>query len=150
MQFSAVVWACWKAPLFNMSIRRAELCIARIKHVLYLGCFVTAVQGWGGIRGGTGGAQCTANGKRQRVGGALRYHGPWIFNSVSAVEQGGTLGGGALPPALSFLGCKATRVPLSIPSPLVTRGRVLKKAVKSTAYLFPASFISYRFNIILI
>ena len=23
------MWACWKAPLFNMSIRRAELCIAR-------------------------------------------------------------------------------------------------------------------------
>ena len=29
MQLSAAVWACWKAPLFNMYIRRAELCIAR-------------------------------------------------------------------------------------------------------------------------
>ena len=95
--------------------------------------------GLGGIRG-VRGAQCTANGKRQRVGGALRYHGPCIFISFSALEQGGTLRGGALPPALSFLGCKATLVPLSFPSPLVTRGRVLKKAVKSTAYLFPVPF----------
>ena len=95
-------------------------------------------------------AQCAAPALALAVGGALRYHGPCIFISFSALEQGGTLRGGALPPALSFLGCKATLVPLSIPSPLVTRGRVLKKAVKSTAYLFPASFISYRFDIILI
>ena len=40
-----------------------------------------------GVLGGTG-AQCTANGKRQRVGGALRYHGPCIFISFSALEQG--------------------------------------------------------------
>ena len=104
----------------------------------------------GVLGGGTGGAQCTANGKRQRVGGALRYHGPCIFFPLKALEQGGTLGGGALPPVLSFLGCKAGLLPLSFPSPLVTRGQVLKKAVKSTAYLFPASFISYRFDIILI
>lgn len=104
----------------------------------------------GGIRGGYGGAQCTANGKRQRVGGALRYNGLCIFFPLKALEQGGTLGGGALPPVLSFLGCKAMRGPLPIPSPLVTRGQIFKKAVKSTAYLFPASFISYRFDIILI
>ena len=102
-----------------------------------------------GVLGGTG-AQCTANGKRQRVGGALRYHGPCIFISFSALEQGGTLRGGALPPALSILGCKALLLPLSFPSPLVTRGQIFKKAVKSTAYLFSASFISYRFDIILI
>ena len=98
-----------------------------------------SVSGLGGIRG-VRGAQCTANGKRQRVGGALRYHGPCIFISFSALEQGGTLRGGALPPALSFLGCKATLVPLSIPSPLVTRGQIFKTAVKSTAYLFPVPF----------
>ena len=67
-----------------------------------------------------------------------------------ALEQGGTLGGGSLPPALSILGCKAPLLPLSFPSPLVTRGQIFKKAVKSTAYLFPDSFISYRFDIILI
>ena len=85
-------------------------------------------------------AQCAAHGKRQRVGGALRYHGLCIFFPLKALEQGGTLGGGALPPVLSFLGCKAVQVPLSFPSPLVTRGPVLKKAVKSTAYLFPVPF----------
>lgn len=151
MQLSAAVWACWKAPLFNMPIRRAELCIARALARPLNRLLRHGVSGLGGVLGGVrGGAQCTANGKRQRVGGALRYHGPCIFISFSALEQGGTLRGGALPPALSFLGCKATLVPLSFPSPLVTRGQVLKKSVKSTAYLFPASFISYRFDIILI
>lgn len=96
--------------------------------------------GLGGIRGGTGGAQCTANGKRQRGGGALRYHGLCIFFPLKALEQGGTLGGGALPPVLSFLGCKAGLLPLSFPSPLVTRGPKTKIAVKSTAYFFPVPF----------
>ena len=95
--------------------------------------------GLGGIRG-VRGAQCTANGKRQRGGGALRYHGLCIFFPLKTLEQGGTLRGGALPPVLSILGCKAGLLPLSFPSPLVTRGKIFKKAVKSTAYLFPVPF----------
>ena len=46
----------------------------------------------------------------------------------------------SMPPVLSFLGCKAVQLPLSFPSPLVTRGRVYKTAVKSTAYFFPCLF----------
>ena len=53
-----------------------------------------------GVLGGTG-AQCTANGKRQRVGGALRYHGPCIFISFSALEQG-DLRGCPAPSAIIF------------------------------------------------
>ena len=118
-------------------MRRAELCIARAL-ARPLNRLLRHSGSGLGVLGGTG-AQCTANGKRQRVGGALRYHGLCIFISFSALEQG-DLRGGALPPALSFLGCKATLVPLSIPSPLVTRGQIFKKAVKSTAYLFPVPF----------
>ena len=124
-----------------MSIRRAELCIARALAGPLNRLLRHGVSGLGGgIRGGYGGAQCTANGKRQRVGGALRYHGLCIFFPLKALEQGGTLGGGALPPVLSFLGCKAGLLPLSFPSPLVTRGPIFKTAVKSTAYLFPVPF----------
>ena len=85
-------------------------------------------------------AQCAAPALALAVGGALRYHGLCIFFPLKALEQGGTLGGGALPPVLSFLGCKAGLLPLSFPSPLVTRGKIFKKAVKSTAYLFPVPF----------
>ena len=95
--------------------------------------------GLGGIRG-VRGAQCTANGKRQRGGGALRYHGLCIFFPLKALEQGGTLGGGALPPVLLFLGCKAALVPLSFPSPLVTRGRLLKKPLNQRLIFFPCLF----------
>ena len=170
---SAAAWSCGQALLVHMSMRRAGLSIARIRHGFRLGCFVTAVVGCSGGSGGPAACICSAgiksdtpspqraSGRRQRrrtLGAGwvalvlLRNHRPQgvaahcaimglcIFFPLKALEQGGTLGGGALPPVLSFLGCKAALVPLSFPSPLVTRGQVLKKAVKSTAYLFPVPF----------
>ena len=58
--------------------------------------------GLGGIRGGTGGAQCAAHGKRQRGGGALRYHGPMHLFSFSALEHGGASRGFHAPSAINF------------------------------------------------
>ena len=54
-----------------------------------------------GVLGGTG-AQCTANGKRQRVGGALRYHGLMHLFSFSALEHGGASRGFHAPSAIIF------------------------------------------------
>ena len=54
---SAAAWSCGQALLVHMSMRRAGLSIARIRHGFRLGCFVTAVQGWGvlgGVRGASG------------------------------------------------------------------------------------------------
>ena len=67
--------------------------------------------GLGGIRGGVrGGAQCAAHGKRQRVGGALRYHGLMHLFSFSALEHGGASRGFHAPIAIIFgvQGCAAS------------------------------------------
>ena len=90
-----------------------------------------------GVLGGTG-AQCAAHGKRQRGGGALRYHGLMHLFSFSALEHGGA-SRGFHAPVLSFLGCKATLV-LFYPVPVGNTGTSFQKAVKSTAYLFPCLF----------
>ena len=61
------------------------------------------VSGLGGVLGGgTGGAQCAAHGKRQRGGGALRYHGPMHIFSFSALEHGGASRGFHAPSAIIF------------------------------------------------
>ena len=141
MQLSAAVWACWKAPLFNMSIRRAELCIARALARPLNRLLRHGVSGLGGVLGGgTGGRNAPPTASASAVAAHCDIMGLCIFFPLKALEQGGTLGGGALPPVLSFLGCKAGLLPLSFPSPLVTRGPKTKKAVKSTAYLFPVPF----------
>ena len=54
-----------------------------------------------GVLGGTG-AQCAAHGKRQRGGGALRYHGPMHLFSFSALEHGGASRGFHAPSAIIF------------------------------------------------
>ena len=67
--------------------------------------------GLGGIRGGVrGGAQCAAHGKRQRGGGALRYHGLMHLFSFSALEHGGASRGFHAPIAIIFgvQGCAAS------------------------------------------
>ena len=58
--------------------------------------------GWGVLGGGTGGAQCAAHGKRQRGGGALRYHGLMHLFSFSALEHGGASWGVSCPSAIIF------------------------------------------------
>ena len=128
---------CGQPKRLSIYPLQPPLSIARIKHGLCLGCFVTAFQGWG-VLGGTG-AQCTANGKRQRVGGALRYHGPCIFISFSALEQGGP-SGGALPQRYHFWGARLREYPFSIPSPLVTRGPKTKKPLNQRLIFFPCLF----------
>ena len=54
-----------------------------------------------GVLGGTG-AQCAAHGKRQRGGGALRYHGLMHLFSFSALEHGGASRGFHAPSAIIF------------------------------------------------
>ena len=96
-----------------------------------------SVSGLGGIRG-VRGAQCTANGKRQRVGGALRYHGPCIFISFSALEQGGPSGGC---PAPSYhFGVQGYASTPFYPSPLVTRGPKTKKPLNQRLIFFRTFF----------
>ena len=103
--------------------------------------------GLGGIRGY--GGRMRRPRQAPARGGALRYHGLMHLFSFSALEHGGASRGFHAPSAI-ILGFKAMRGHMLFPSPLVTRGQIFKKAVKSTAYLFLASFISYRFDIILI
>ena len=92
--------------------------------------------GLGGIRG-YGGAM---HRQRQAPARGRRIAPSWAMHLYFFSAGAGGTSGGALPPALSFLGCKATLVPLSIPSPLVTRGQKTEIAVKSTAYFFPVPF----------
>ena len=92
-----------------------------------------------GVLGGTG-AQCAAHGKRQRGAAHCAIMGSCIFFPFQHWSMAGPLVA-SMPPVLSFLGCKAVHVPLSFPSPLVTRGPVFKIAVKSTAYFFPVPFL---------
>mgnify|MGYP003600454791 CR=1 FL=1 len=71
----------------------------------------------GGVLGGVrGGAQCAAHGKRQRGGGALRYHGPIHLFSFSALEHGGASRGFHAPSAIIFFFLFFTSTPaFSVP-----------------------------------
>ena len=146
MQFSAAVWACWKAPL-SICPYEGLVCIARALAGPLNRLLRHGVSGLGGIRGVRGGAmhrqrQAPARGRR------IALSWPCIFISFSALEQGDPRG---VPcPQRYHFGVQGYASTPFYPSPLVTRGQIFKKAVKSTAYLFPASFISYRFDIILI
>ena len=79
--------------------------------------------GLGGIRG-VRGAQCAAHGKRQRGGGALRYHGLMHLFPFQHWSMAGPLVA-SMPPVLSFGVQGHTGTP-AFPSPLVTRGQILK------------------------
>lgn len=57
---SAAAWSCGQALLVHMSMRRAGLSIARIRHGFRLGCFVTAVVGCSGGSGGPAACICSA------------------------------------------------------------------------------------------
>ena len=83
--------------------------------------------GWGVLGGGTGGAQCAAHGKRQRGGGALRYHGPMHLFSFSALEHGGASRGFHAPSAIIFgvQGCTSTP---AFPVPVGNTGTSFKKS----------------------
>ena len=59
-QVSAAAWSCGQALLVHMSMRRAGLSIARIRHGFRLGCFVTAVVGCSGGSGGPAACICSA------------------------------------------------------------------------------------------
>ena len=81
----------------------------------------------GGIRGGTGGAQCTAHGKRQRGGGALRYHGLMHLFSFSALEHGGASRGFHAPSAIIF-GVQGHAGTPAFPVPVGNTGTSFKKS----------------------
>ena len=94
--------------------------------------------GLGGIRG-YGGAmrrprQAPARGRRIALS--------WTHASFFFFSTGAWRGLSWLPcPSAIIFGVQGYASTLfSIPSPLVTRGRIFKKAVKSTAYLFPVPF----------
>ena len=161
MQLSAVVWACWKAPLFNMSIRRAGVHSSR-DSTAFKPAASSQLPPVGnkfhpvpqrhpaGCPGGSAGASAPRRGgpvgpwyyyeiTSRRGGSALRYHGLMHLFPFQHWSMAGPLVA-SMPPVLSFLGCKAIRGPLRFPSPLVTRGPVYKTAVKSTAYFFSVPF----------
>ena len=94
--------------------------------------------GLGGIRGGTGGAM-RRPGKRQRGAAHCAIMGSCIFFPFQHWSMAGPLVA-SMPPVLSFLGCKAALVPLSFPSPLVTRGPILKKPLNQRLIFFPCLF----------
>ena len=80
----------------------------------------------GGIRG-VRGAQCAAHGKRQRGGGALRYHGLMHLFSFSALEHGGASRGFPAPSAINFGVQGHTGTP-AFPVPVGNTGTSLKKS----------------------
>ena len=79
-----------------------------------------------GVLGGTG-AQCAAHGKRQRGGGALRYHGLMHLFSFSALEHGGASRGFHAPSAIIFgvQGCAGSPF---FPVPVGNTGTSFKKS----------------------
>ena len=66
------MWATLK--VVHISIATPLLSIARIKHGLCLGCFVTAVQGWGVLGGVRGGVAQNLQGYRGLQGAAPTRH----------------------------------------------------------------------------
>ena len=129
-----------KAPLFNMSIRRAELCIARalagplnrlLRHGggwLFWGsggpaaCICSAGIDTPSPPAASGGSSAAArwgwvgrlgiNAKLRAAGGGgvMRYHG--FMHFLPFFSQRVPFWACFLPSVLSFLGCKAVQVPL--------------------------------------
>ena len=97
--------------------------------------------GLGGVLGGgTGGRNAPPTASASAGASHCAIMDSCIFFPFQHWSMAGPLVA-SMPPVLSFLGCKATLVPLSFPSPLVTRGQIFKKAVKSTAYFSRAFFV---------